>query len=419
MYRFLYSCLIYLAIPLILLRLLKRSLKEEGYRRSIKERFGCFRSERPGEMVWIHSVSAGETIAAAPLVQRLLDAGYPCLVTNLTPTGRDRTRVLLGDRVENCYAPYDTPGAVRRFLDNNRPRLLVTIDTELWPNILAACALRGIPTALVNGRMAARSAAGYARFPLTRPMLQSMVLVAVQTEPHAERFRELGADETKILVTGSIKFDGDYTAGHEDRLARARELTAGRPVLLGASTHEGEEQALLDSLPALEGILPNVLLILAPRHTHRVDQVRKQCQSSGCQPRCLSETTRLENADRVLILDVMGQLESYFPVTRVAFIGGSLIPVGGHNLLEAVRARAGVIMGPHLDNVEDITRQFIDRGAMRVAGNTDELREEIMGLMLDEDGLSCMVNAASSVLDDNRGSIERNVELIVKILEME
>ena len=274
--------------------------------------------------------------------------------------------------------------------------------------------LQSSETILIQG-----GAGGVAGIAIQLAKYMGAHVITTASPANHDYVRALGADETKILVTGSIKFDGDYTAGHEDRLARARELTAGRPVLLGASTHEGEEQALLDSLPALERILPNVLLILAPRHTHRTDQVRKQCQSSGCHPRCLSETTRLENVDRVLILDVMGQLESYFPVTKVAFIGGSLIPVGGHNLLEAVRARAGVIMGPHLDNVEDITRQFIDRGAMRVVDNSVELGEEIMGLMLDEDGLSCMVNAAGSVLDVNRGSIDRNVELIVKILEVE
>ncbi len=396
---------------------MKRSVKEEGYRRFISERFGFFRSKRPGEVVWIHSVSAGETIAAAPLVRRLLDAGYPCLVTNMTPSGRDRVRVLHGDRVENCYAPYDTPGAVRRFLDNNHPLALVTIDTELWPNIIAGCARRGIPTSLINGRMAKRSARRYALFPLTAPMLRSMELIAVQREPHAERFKELGADGNKVLVTGGIKFDGDYAPGHDLRLEKARNLVLGREVLLGASTHSGEEQALLNCLPVLQEISPNFLLILAPRHTHRVDQLQKQCQSSGYKPRLYSSATKLESADRVLILDVMGQLESYFHVAKVAFIGGSLIPVGGHNLLEAVRAGAGVIMGPHLDNIEDIAVQFIESEAMRVIGNREELAQVIIDLMQDEVERVRMVNAALSVLNENRGSIKRNFELILRMLE--
>lgn len=416
MSRFFYSCLFYLAIPLILLRLLKRSIKEPGYRQAMLERFGFFKSKHAGEIVWVHSVSAGETIAAAPLVQQLLDAGFPCLVTNMTPTGRDRTRVLLGDSVENCYAPYDTPGAVRRFLNNNQPRMLITIDTELWPNTLISCASRDIPTALVNGRMAARSAEGYAKFPLTQAMMHSLSLIAVQTEPHAARFVDLGADPDRIKVTGSIKFDGEYATGHEARLQAAQSMIGGRSVVLGASTHEGEEQALLESLSSLQVILPDVLLVLAPRHTHRTDQVIRHCQSAGFEPKCFSETEDLDAADRVLILDVMGELESYFPLARVAFIGGSLIPVGGHNLLEAVRAGTAVVMGPHLDNVEDITQQFIEADAMRVVQNSHGLKDELIGLMRDEGTTRRIVEAATEVLNKNRGSIDRNVELIQKLL---
>ncbi|MBT7371183.1 MAG: 3-deoxy-D-manno-octulosonic acid transferase, partial [Gammaproteobacteria bacterium] len=194
MYRFLYSCAFYLAIPFVLLRLVKRSIKEPDYRRDLGQRFGFFRSRRPGEVIWIHAVSAGETVAAAPLIKRLLIAGYPCLVTNMTPTGRERARVLLGDAVENCYAPYDIPDAINRFLSRNRPRLFITIDTELWPNMLAACERDGIPAAVINGRMAARSAEGYSRISvLTVPMMRSLDLIAAQTEPHAKRFIELGA----------------------------------------------------------------------------------------------------------------------------------------------------------------------------------------------------------------------------------
>lgn len=417
MYRLLYNCLIYLAMPLVLLRLAKRSIREDGYRRFISERFGWFRSQQPGEIIWIHSVSAGETIAAAPFVEHLVEAGFPCLVTNMTPTGRERVSTLLGDGVENCYAPYDLPGAVRRFLDRNRPRLLVTIDTELWPNILAGCASRNIPTALINGRMAARSAEGYARFPLTGPMLGSMSLIAVQTEAHARRFRELGADREKVQVTGSIKFDGDYAAGHDSRLAKARELLADRPVLLGASTHAGEETALLECLPQLEESIPDVLLVLAPRHTHRSGEVQRQCQSAGYQACCFSTGSRLEASDRVLILDVMGELESYLSMARVAFVGGSLVPVGGHNLLEAVRAGTAVVMGPHLDNVEDITDQFIERAAMRRVADNEELSHAVDELMHDEKSRLAMVNAASLVLDDNRGSIQRNIALVMGILD--
>lgn len=419
MLRFIYSCLFYLAMPFVLLRLLKRSIKEPGYRQQVWQRFGFFESEYAGEIIWIHAVSAGETVAAAPLVQKLLDQGHRCLVTSMTPTGRERTRVLLGDQVDNAWAPYDTPGAVARFLNRNKPRMLITIDTELWPNILMACEASGIPAALVNGRMAARSAEGYARFPaMTRSMLQSLELIAVQTRSHASRFETLGALPENVHVTGSIKFDGKYAEGHEARLAHAKELTSSRTVILGASTHEGEEAALLSILSSLAVVVPDVLLVLAPRHTHRTDRVVRICEESGCQPKRYSEGQGVSADDRVLILDVMGELESYFPIARVAFIGGSLVPVGGHNLLEAVRSGTAVVMGPHLDNVEDITQQFIDHDAMRVVRDEHQLRDEVIGLMRDEDETRRLVEAASQVLEENRGSIGRTIEHIGTVLEL-
>ena len=417
MFRFLYSCVFYLAIPLVLLRLTWRSIREPGYREAISERFGFFRSAHTGEVIWIHAVSAGETIAAAPLVKRLVASGYPCLVTNMTPTGRERTRVLLGDTVENCYAPYDLPGSVSRFMRNNRPRLLVTIDTELWPNMLAGCDRDGVPAAVINGRMAARSAEGYARvMSLTRPLLASLDLIAVQTEPHAERFRALGARPETIRVTGSIKFDGEYSAGHESRLHAARELTGGRPLLLGASTHETEEEALLSALPSVMAVVPDVLLVLAPRHTHRADHVARQCESIGYPVRRYSEGVAACPDDRVLMLDTMGELESYFPLARVAFIGGSLVPVGGHNLLEAVRAGTAVIMGPHLYNVEDITQQFVDQEAILVVNDQQGLKDEVVGLMRDQGRTRRQTIRAIQVLEANRGSIERSEKLLSDLL---
>ena len=417
MYRLLYSFLIYLALPLILLRLAKRSFREKGYRRFLTERFGWFRTETPGEVIWIHAVSAGETIAAVPLVQWLVEAGYRCLITNMTPAGRDCVSRLLGEQVENCYVPYDLPGAVSRFLNNNRPCLLLTIDTELWPNTMAACAHRDIPTALVNGRMSARSAAGYARFPLTTwRMLRSMSLIAVQTEAHAQRFKTLGADPEVVQVTGSIKFDAVYDDDHETRTVRARKLLSGRPVLLAASTHKGEEEALVACLSELAAYIPDILLVIAPRHVHRSSSIENYCEAAGFGTQVLSQTSKLGRDDSILILDVMGELESYLTIARVAFVGGSLVPIGGHNLLEAVRAGAAVVMGPHLYNVEDIAQEFVDRNAMCSVTDIEELHGAIFDLMLNEDRRTAMVVAAAEVLDENRGAIQRNIELIRRLI---
>ena len=419
LYRFLYSCLFYLLIPLALARLLYRSLKEPDYRTDIFERFGFFKSAHAGEVIWVHAVSAGETIAAAPLINQLLAAGHACLVTNMTPTGRERVKTLLGGRVENCYAPYDLPGSLGRFLEANRPKLMVTIDTELWPNTIAACAQRGVPTAIVNGRMASRSAEGYRRFDaLSRPMMASLDLVAVQTEAHAQRFADLGASPAAVNVTGSIKFDGEYSVDHEARLTSVRSMVADRPVLLAASTHEGEEAALLETLGSLKAVLADVLVVLAPRHTHRADHVDRLCRGAGCQVQRLSERDPLAATTDILLIDLMGELESWFGVARVAFIGGSLVPVGGHNLLEAVRAEAAVIMGSHLDNIDDIAQQFIDRDAMVIVDNQQDLQARVVALMQNEAQRRALATAANEVLASNRGSVARSRDLLLELIRI-
>jgi 3-deoxy-D-manno-octulosonic-acid transferase len=412
-----YSAIFYLLIPFVLLRLLKRSLKEPGYRMAIPERFGFFRSKQPGKVVWIHAVSAGETIAAVPMVRRLLGRGYVCLVTNMTPTGRERVKVLLGDDVENCYAPYDLPGSIDRFLRNNKPRMLITIDTELWPNMIEGCARRGVPTLLVNGRLSSRSAEGYGRIrPLILPMLRSLNLLAVQTPRHKDRFVSLGTDASKVHVTGSIKFDAVMAQGYADRLNRSRRRVAGRPILLGASTHNGEEAALLSLLPALQDLVPEILLVLAPRHTHRCEVVRRACESSGQSVVSFSDGGAVTPQDQVFLVDVMGELDALFELASVAFIGGSLVPVGGHNLLEAVRAGTPTVMGNHLDNIEDIAQQFIDSQAIMIVKDGRELQQVVINLMENVDESNRLVTAANKVMELNQGALDRVEKLIVELM---
>jgi 3-deoxy-D-manno-octulosonic-acid transferase len=415
--RLLYSAIFYLLIPFVLLRLLKRSLKEPGYRAGILERFGFFRSKNPGKLVWIHAVSAGETIAAAPLVQSLLGQGYVCLVTSMTPTGRERVKALLAGEVEDCFVPYDLPGSINRFLRNNEPRMLITIDTELWPNMIEACAQRGVPTLLANGRLSSRSAKGYRRIkPLIVPMLRSMSLLAVQTPQHKDRFVSLGADASKVHVTGSVKFDAVLARGYVDRLNRSRRLVAGRPILLGASTHDGEEAVLLSLLPALQELIPDFLLVLAPRHTYRCDQVRRALESMGQSVVSFSDSRDVAPTDQVFLVDVMGELDALFELASVAFVGGSLVPVGGHNFLEAVRAGTPTVMGSHLDNIEDIARQFIDGRAIMIVRDVQELQQVVVNLMGDVDESNRLVIAANKVMESNLGAQGRVEKLIVEVM---
>ncbi|MDA0977344.1 MAG: 3-deoxy-D-manno-octulosonic acid transferase [Proteobacteria bacterium] len=419
----LYTCVFYLAMPFVLLRLLKRSIREPGYRQDILHRFGFFRSANAGELIWIHAVSAGETVAVAPLVRRLVDHGYPCLVTNMTPTGRGRVRALLGDRAENAYAPYDLPGALGRFLRRNRPRLLVIVDTELWPNMLRLSAAAGTRVVVVNGRLSEHSAERYARVPaIIQPMIASIDVLAVQTQAHAERFVGLGASPGQLHVTGSIKFVGAFGSDHETRVEKARGMTAGRPVLLAASTHPGEESALLAILPSLQVVLPDALLVLAPRHTHRCDEVQRACIEAGFPVQRFSvldqasDGSSVGDDDGVLLVDTMGELDPLFAIARLAFVGGSLVPVGGHNFLEAVRAGTAVIMGPHLDNIDDIARQFVDARAMLVVSDESQLRDEVIGCMPDEGRVRRLASAALAVFRDNQGSLDRTEEILLQQL---
>ncbi len=432
LFRFSYTCLFYLALPLIFVRLLWRSIKEPEYRRSLRERLGYYRSANAGDVIWVHAVSTGETIAAVPLIRGLTAAGNKCLVTNTTPSGRERTRSLLGvaidkniakntdhnTSVENCYAPWDLPGAVARFIRRNRPRMLVIIDTELWPNMIRQCHNRGIKIALVNGRMSAQSARGYHWIaPLSRPMMASISLIAAQTQRHRDRFVALGAPVERVLVTGSIKFDAVYPKDHQARLEAARYLTASRPLLTGASTHDGEEAALLKLLPSLQAAVPGALLLLAPRHPHRSDSLAQLIRAQGYEVARFSEGQAVTSKCQVLLLDVMGELEAFLGITRVAFVGGSLVPVGGHNLLEAVRAGAAVVMGPHLNNIDDIARQFLDQSAMLVVANEPALKHQLIDLMRQEDKARRMAQAATAVLALHSGALQKVQALLLDALE--
>lgn len=421
--RTIYSCLFYLAIPFVMLRLLYRSLKEPLYRYAIRERFGAVTldvdSTQVENLVWVHAVSAGETIAAVPLVERLLEDGYYCLVTNMTPTGREQVRSRLGERVLNSYAPYDLPGAMTRFLDRVRPKALILIDTELWPNMVNACHVRSIPVLVVNARLSERSARGYRRVAsLSKSMMNMVDTFAVQTDSHRRRFESLGVDPARISVAGSVKFDQGANRLADADIDVANEVVGHRNMVMGASTHEGEEAALLDLLPALQAADPDILLVLAPRHTHRLNAVIACCEARHIKPVTLTQYQhRRELNSPVFIIDVMGQLDAWYPMAKVAFIGGSLVPVGGHNLLEAVRADAAVVMGPHLDNIDDIAGQFVDAGGLNVVEDSLALEKTVNELLSDTSRRRAMIHKARAVYEVNRGALDRVFKLVTERLK--
>ncbi|NTZ95972.1 3-deoxy-D-manno-octulosonic acid transferase [Pseudomonas koreensis] len=423
MNRTLYTALFYLGLPLVAIRLWLRSRKAPAYAKRIGERFSYgMPSLRPGG-IWVHAVSVGESIAAAPMIRALLQR-YPQLpitVTCMTPTGSERIQALFASepRIQHCYLPYDLPCAAARFLDHAKPKLAVIMETELWPNHIHQCAKRGIPVALANGRLSERSARGYGRFSkLTAPMLAEMSFFAVQTEAEAQRFRDLGARPQTVEVTGSIKFDLTIDP---QLLQRAHELRGQwqaleRPVWIAASTHEGEDEVVLDAHRRLLANYPNALLILVPRHPERFNSVFELCQREGFATVRRSTGANVEADTSVLLGDTMGELLFLYALADSAFVGGSLVPNGGHNLLEPAALAKPVISGPHLFNFLDIAAQLREAGALAEVDDAEGLAVEVQRLFELPRDAQRMAEAGLAVMRRNQGALQRLLDGLGRLI---
>ncbi|OWK39002.1 3-deoxy-D-manno-octulosonic acid transferase [Pseudomonas oleovorans subsp. oleovorans] len=421
MNRLLYTLLLHLALPLIALRLALRARKAPTYARRINERFSLgLPSMKPGG-IWVHAVSVGESIAAAPMI-RALQAHYPELpitVTCMTPTGSERIQALFGDSVQHCYLPYDLPWAAARFINRVKPRLAVVMETELWPNHIHQCAKRGIPVALANARLSERSARGYARFgKLTAPMLAELSLIAVQTQTEAQRFLTLGARPECVEVTGSIKFDLKIDA---ELLQRAIELrrqwqAEQRPVWIAASTHSGEDEIVLAAHRQLLKTQPDALLILVPRHPERFNSVHELCISERLTTRRRSTAEAVQASDQVLLGDTMGELLFLYALADIAFVGGSLVANGGHNLLEPAALGKPVLSGPHLFNFLEIAAQLREAGALNEVENAGQLADKVVALLNEPSEMQRMSQAGLSVLKANQGALQRLLEGLQRLL---
>jgi 3-deoxy-D-manno-octulosonic-acid transferase len=414
MARALYTLLWWLALPWALLRLWCRGRAEPGYRTRMGERFGRYAADAPravGELLWIHAVSLGETRAAAPLIERLRRTrpDATLLLTHMTATGREAGRALYGDYVQQAWLPYDIPFAVRAFLERFRPRAGVLMETELWPNLAAACAERGIPLLLVNARMSERSAAGYARVAaLSKPLFRSLAGVAAQTRADAVRIEALGA--RSVAVTGNIKFDVTVP---EPMVALGRALRArfgeARPVWIAASTRDGEEALLLDVLcrPGLNGLPDSTLTVIVPRHPQRFDAVADLLRARGVSFRRRSDNAALPADVAVVLGDSLGEIFAYCVAADVAFVGGSLLPLGGQNLLEPIAVGVPTLVGPHMFNFAEASSRAIDAGAARRVADADELLTEIRALLDDPAARAAMRERALAFAAAHRGAADR------------
>lgn len=413
MMRLLYSLIWYLALPVLLLRLWWRGRLAPAYRRRWAERLALGYPQPAGECVWIHVVSVGEALAAAPLIRALLarHPGTRLLVTTTTPTGSDRVRDLFGDQVVHVYCPWDLPGALSRFFRAFRPRLILVMETELWPNLVAQAARRQVPVVLVNGRLSEKSFRGYARFSaLVRPMMASLSALLVQTDAEAQRFVSLGANASVVQVTGSIKFDLEIEAGLRQQAQGLREQCGQRPVWIAASTHAGEDEIVIDAHRQIMRDFPDALLLLVPRHPERFDRVAQLVVQSG-----LGLARRSQGQSpagcQVYLCDTMGELLMLFGVADVALVAGSMLPpLGGHNLLEPAAWETPVISGPFVHNFKAIAEWLDEAGGLVQVAGANELASQVMALLGDGDARRARGRAAAAVVARHRGALGRVVQ---------
>lgn len=419
--RLAYALAFSLAQPLIWGRLLWRARRQPAYLQRIGERYAHYPPRPPGPLLWLHAVSVGETRAAAPLVAALLDAWpqHQILLTHMTPTGRDAGHDLVlrhPGRILQAYLPYDLPLLASRFLRHWRPDFGLIMETELWPNLLAAAAHERTPVALVNARLSERSARGYARIDaLVRPALASLSAVAAQTEADAERLRARGA--RNVHVCGNLKFD---VTPDPDGLARGRAWRAalgGRPVWLAASTREGEEALVLDALAALAArtggtAMPPPLLILVPRHPQRFAEVGALIRARGLT--CVARSAqRLPAPDtQVWLGDSMGEMAAWYAAADLALIGGSWLPFGGQNLIEAAACGCPVLVGPHTFNFAQAADDATACGAARRLSGAGVIADAVAGLLADPAALAAMRAAAQDFAATHRGATARTLEVV-------
>ncbi len=409
--RALYTFAWWLLLPCAFLHLLWRARREPAYLRHWGERLGGAPRLAGRPVIWVHTVSVGETRAAAPLVEALLQR-HPqdvLLLTHTTPTGRDTGAALFGDRVVQCYLPYDLPWFVGRFLARTRPRLGVLLETELWPNLLAACRAQGVPVYLVNARLSERSARRYARIPrLTRSTLGLLTGIAAQSDEDAQRLKRLGAG--RVWVTGNLKFDVPAPPDNEARARELRRLLGPRFVFLAASTREGEEALILDALERLA--LPDLLTVIVPRHPQRFGEVARLLAGRGIAYVRRSDGRPVEAQTRVFLGDSMGELAAYYAAADVAYVGGSLLPFGGQNLIEAAAAGVPVLIGPHTWNFAQAARAAVDCGAALRVEDAQALAATLRTLYFDPQRRRRMAEAGRAYARTHQGATGRILALL-------
>jgi len=417
--RIFYNLLAYLLqIPLAVYWLV-RAVGNSSYRDGFGQRFG-FGYPKFSRCIWIHAVSVGEVQAAAPLI-RQISKQFPdrqLLITTVTPTGAAHVRTLFGDSVAHSYIPFELPVAVDRFFNNTQPELALIMETEIWPNLYRGCGIRDIPLILVSARISLRSLGGYRKLlPLFRETLSHGIIIAAQSKADADRFQSLGASSVRTWVIGNIKFDIELP---ENLAGDGRDLRAkmfgDRPIWVAASTHDSEEQQVLAAHAALKAQHPNLLLVLVPRHPERFNDVRKLLEQQEFTYASRTKDQTCEKTTAVFLVDTMGELPLFYAASDIAFVGGSLVPVGGHNLLEPAALGLPVISGPNVFNAQEIADMFVDKGACTIVQDAPELAAAISTLMADPIDAKAMGERGREIVLSNRGSLAKLLSLLEPLI---
>lgn len=413
--RIVYTLVITLISPFFFLRLLYRSRKAPAYRRRWSERVAIYQSSVKSGVIWFHAVSFGEAEAIFPLIQALQDRypNIPVLVTTTTLTGSNRVTAVLGDSVQHVYLPYDLPGTAGRFLRRFRPLLGIVVETEIWPNLYRQCGAMSVPLAIINARLSERSARGYRKLRgLVGETLNHVSLIAAQAPDDAQRFMDIGANRKLVSVTGNIKFDYPVPDNMLEKGLRLRKnLFGSRPVWIAASTHKGEEEQVLDALKVVRAIIPDVILVLAPRRPERFGRVALLCKNRGYEVVWRSSDHSCQDRSDIFLLDSMGELKQFYATADIAYIGGSLVKTGGHNALEASALGVPALFGPYMFNFETIVASLVDAGAAIQVVDSVSLAKEAIKLLEDHQYRTSVGSAGRAFVQDNRGALQKVMEM--------
>ena len=418
--RVLYSLVILLCTPFVLLYFVLRGFRDRAYLGRWGERFGYVSgSFKPGGIL-VHAASVGEFNAASPLIRALLKnhPGVPLTVSTLTPTGSARVTSELGDRVFHTYIPLDLPGAVTRFFNRLQPRLIIVMETEIWPNLFLQAKRRQIPLLMANARLSERSVRQFQRLPgLVSEVLQSVSWAGAQSNADAERLVKCGIDPQHVDMTGNLKFDLVTPASLEETASALRSrLGSERPVMVAGSTHEADENVVIPAFAALLANLPDALLVLAPRYPERFARATQLAKAAGLRTALRSEGEVCSRETQCFVIDSIGELMTYYALGDVAFVGGSIGDQGGHNPLEPAALGKPVLVGPNMVNAKEITGQLLQCGAARQVTDQQGFRETAEIILTDAALRDRMGQAARALVDKNRGAVDITLKAIEKLL---